>query len=331
MKKVHEHIELNLLEGDVGIEIEAEGLNLQFVDSDLWRTEDDGSLRGAYPTERAEFVLRSPIPAGNVEDAITTLSELQHGAKFNFSFRCSVHVHVNIGGLTYQEFLAYLYLCMLLEEPLMNLCGEERKANRFCLRIVDAEGYLQYLMHLFTNGPKSILDIREDNVRYSAINIGSVKKYGSLEFRGMHGTLDVPLITAWTQTLYRLREVARKYGDPIAVHDAFVKTDTLKFATACLGKNAALFNVKDSIRDMDRSYSLLLDLPYAYKAWEEQEKPKKEEQEKLNKEQGVFGKDIKGHYVRYPIPDNLKAMPIDFADGGWIIRPEIIVPDNLEF
>jgi hypothetical protein len=275
LKKLHEHIGRPLLTGDVGIEIEAEGVGFQVIDSDIWRTEDDGSLRGIYPSGRAEFVMQKPIPIEGVADAITLLAEYQHHAEFNFSFRCSVHVHVNVGGLTYPEFLAYLYLCILLEEPLMNLCGDTRKANRFCLRIADAEGYVRHLTQLFTSGPRSLMEIREDAVRYSAINIGSVRKYGSLEFRGMKGTLDVPTITAWTQTLFRLREVARKFGNPVAVHDAFVKTDTLQFAKHCMGVNTPLFSVENSLRDIDRSYSLSIDLPHLYdqRGIEEEEVP----------------------------------------------------------
>jgi hypothetical protein len=267
MKKLHEHIRRDLSNGDVGIEVEAEGMGLELVDSNLWRTEDDGSLRGMYPSERAEFVLREPVDIRMVPDALNVLKELQHYARFNFSFRCSVHVHINVGDLTYDEFLAYLYLCLLLEEPLMNLCGEARKANRFCLRIADAEGYLLYINHIFARGPSTLQEIREEHVRYSAINIGSVKKYGSLEFRGMHGTLDVELLTAWTQTLYRLREVARKMGSPVAVHNAFIQEDTGVFTKRCLGQNAHLFDIDKSIRDVDRSYSLLIDLPHAYQNW----------------------------------------------------------------
>lgn len=272
MKKLHELLKVRPSAGDVGIEVEVEGANLNPIDSDIWKTEDDGSLRGIFPHGRSEYVLKKPIGIKTVEQAITALAEHQKDAKLNFSFRCSVHVHVNVGDLTFEEFLAYLYLVILLESPLMTLCGEERIGNRFCLRVPDAEGYIEHLKAVFGRGPEYLRAFNAGQVRYSAINIASVAKYGSLEFRGMKGTLDTEVLIPWCQTLFRLREVAKKFGDPIAVHDEFVKTQNMAFAKKHLGKNHVLFDLENSVKDIDRSFSLALELPHAFKEYEAQPK-----------------------------------------------------------
>ncbi len=284
MKKIWELLKLKQVEGSVGIEIETEGRNLVPIDTALWRTEDDGSLRGHFPDQRAEYVLRKPININKVEDALDELINEQKDAKLNFSFRCSVHVHINVSNLTYHQFLAFLYLTILLEEPLMNMCGEERKANRFCLRIADAEAYIPYLSGLFTHGPEFFKRFDASNVRYSAINIASVKKYGSLEFRGMRGTMDKEVIVPWVQTLYRLREYAKKLGDPLAVQEMYTKLSNYEFAKRCLGVNHKHFHAEQCEDGMNRSYSLSIDLPYAYKAYEEKpEEPKVEKKVDINK------------------------------------------------
>lgn len=289
MKKLHELLKQRPSGGDIGIEIETEGENLVPINTDLWRTEDDGSLRGNYPNERAEFVLKRPVKISQVGNSVRILREHQQNATINFSFRCSVHIHVNVGDLTLPEFLAYLYLCFLVEEPLMNLCGEARKGNRFCLRMSDAEGYLDYLNSWFAGGLHPILDTPEDRVRYSAINIGSVKKYGSLEFRGMHGTMDEKTIEALAQTLFRMKLFAKKLGDPIAVHDAFVKVSNEVFAKKAFGKHSELFGVQGDLSGMSRSYSLTLELPYSYRRLE----IKLKEEEKVIEQKEVNAIDLR--------------------------------------
>lgn len=264
MKKLHELLKLRPSVGDVGIEVEVEGKNLNPIDSDFWKTEDDGSLRGLFPNERSEYVLKKPVKIRSVQGALEELIEHQKDAKLNFSFRCSVHVHINVGGLTHEQFLAYLYLVILLEAPLMTLCGEGRIGNRFCLRVLDAEGYVDDLRNAFRDGPLALARVAPAAVRYSAINIASVAKYGSLEFRGMRGTLDMDTLVPWCQTLYRLREMAKKFGDPINVHDAFIKAGNSAFAKKCLGANSGLYDIAGSAHNMDKSFSLALELPHAF-------------------------------------------------------------------
>lgn len=268
MKKLHELLKLPLSAGDIGLEIETEGENLQPIMDDVWCTEDDGSLRGRFPSQRSEYVLRKPVKIRLLDKTLKHLKNFQEEAEIKFSFRCSSHVHINVGDMTHPEFLAYLYLVVLLESPLMSLCGEERKGNRFCLRVTDAEGYMNSLRSLFSNGPSAIRLIHASSVRYSAINIAATAKYGSLEFRGMRGTMDEDILIPWCQTLFRLREVARKFGDPIAVHDDFVNMSNIAFAKKHLGKNAHLFDLENTAKDIDKSFSLAIELPYAYKEYE---------------------------------------------------------------
>lgn len=272
MKKIHEHLNQRPSVGDVGIEIETEGKGLNVVNNELWRTEEDGSLRGVYPEECAEYVLKAPIKIGDVEKALYYLNEAQKDAKVDFSFRCSTHVHINVQKLTYPQLAAFLYMTLLLEAPLASYCGEERIGNRFCLRISDAEGYVPILRGLFKNGPDGMYGIREGNLRYSFINVGSLPKYGSIEFRGMRGTMDPTILIPWCQTLYRLREAAKKLGDPIAVHDMYINMGNKEFATKFLGKNAGCYNLDKMAASMDHSFSLTIELPHAYREWEENEK-----------------------------------------------------------
>lgn len=279
MKKLHELLALDVCEGDLGVEIECEGHNLQAIMSDTWVTERDGSLRGDYPNGAAEFVMRKPVTQKKLLGSLRELIKHQQSgkAKFNFSFRTSVHVHVNVQTLTEDEMLAFLYSCMLLEDPLMNFCGESRKGNRFCLRLKDAEGYDKTLHTLFQKGYKVIRALNGDNIRYSAINIDALRKYGSIEFRGMRGNMDVEILVPWCETLLAIRNNSKKLGSPVEVYNKYISQSNTEFAKDMMGVYYEKFQYPDMEKDMNRSFSLTINLPHVFKARDK----KKEEEDDL--------------------------------------------------
>jgi hypothetical protein len=265
MKKVREYLNKKSLKGDVGIEIECEGKGFVQVDTEVWRSEDDGSLRGRYPDSRVEYVLNKPIPITTVRAAVLELNELIKDAKPNFSFRTSVHVHVNVLELTEEQLFSFIYTYLLLEEPLFYYCGNTRKCNRFCLRLQDTDSLAQYLYEIFSKGIEKAFLYNENHVRYGAINIAALKKYGSLEFRGMRGTLDVETLDIWTNALISIRNSACNHKNCLTIHDEFVKKGPEGFLDYVLGNLSENFKYKSLVKDMQRSYSLSIDLPYTFK------------------------------------------------------------------
>ena len=265
MKKLHELLKLPLSKGVFGVEIECEGRNLNPIDTETWRTERDGSLRGDFPSCSSEYVMRQPVTAIRLDKAIDELIAHQKNAKFSFSFRTSVHVHINVQEYTEDQLLAFIYACLILEEPLMNFCGETRKGNRFCLRMKDAEGYDRTLNALFQHGWTAIRDLNGDAIRYSAINIHALRKYGSVEFRGMRGNMDRAVLIPWCHTLLSIRNVATKLGSPVAVYNEFIKKGNEEFAKSMMGKHFDLFNYPELDRDIASSFSLNIQLPYMFK------------------------------------------------------------------
>jgi hypothetical protein len=219
MKKLYEILGQALKKGDVGIEIEVEGQHLPDNVDPRWNATVDGSLRG----ENREYVLRKPLSVADARDALECLAQNMKDAKAKlaFSFRTSVHVHVNCQDLTYAQYLNFLYTYFLLEEPLMTFCGKERKGNRFCLRLQDAEGMLETYQKMFTQWEEGFFHIPANQVRYSAMNIEATAKYGSLEFRGMRGNMDVDMITTWVNALIYLREFAKSVDNPAKVYELY--------------------------------------------------------------------------------------------------------------
>ena len=305
MKKLHELLGLPLSNGVFGVEIECEGHNLNPIETETWITERDGSLRGAYPKCSSEYVMRRPVTGTRLGGAIDELINHQKNAEFKFSFRTSVHVHINVQKYTIDELLAFIYACLILEEPLMNFCGETRKGNRFCLRVRDAEGYDHTLNSIFQYGWRAIRDLDGDAIRYSAINIHALRKYGSVEFRGMRGNMDRDILIPWCHTLWSIRNVATKLGSPIAVYNEFIKKGNEEFAKDMMGKHFNKFNYPELNRDMANSFSLNIQLPHMFKDKEEEKVPTWEE--------------LRG---AVPAGARVKVNPIRFAE----INPAAIPP-----
>lgn len=266
MKKLYELLKVNKTNGDVGIEIECEGDGLKAIEDYGWTSVADGSLRGTFPKQSCEWVLEKPVLMQDVKSYLQHLLDYQSKAKFKFSFRTSVHVHINVQQLTINQIVNMMYTYLLCETALMNKCGESRIGNRFCLRLEDAEGLSFQLASLIRNSEnRFVFDNPGDSVRYAAMNISAIWKYGSLEFRGMEGNLDVDRITNWAQTLINIRTFACQFKNIQDVHDFFVKSSPKEFFNAAIGDRAIDYVYDGLEYDMRRNFSYTIDLPYAYK------------------------------------------------------------------
>ena len=319
MRKLYELLgRAEPVKGTFGIEIEAEGKGMKAVNNEFWMSEDDGSLRGRFPDTRIEWVLNKPITLDKVVPALKGLAEAQKGAKLNFSFRTSVHVHVNMHELTHPQVLNVIYTYLLLEEPLLTYCGEARKGNRFCLRLQDAEGLMDDLRKVFFGGEGALFNIAPNGIRYASINLEALKKYGSMEFRGMRGTLDVNIISTWVEILNKIREYAMNVEDVEAIHQEFRDLGANAFVKKVMGKYTKVLG-DDFEHDLNLAYSLSLDLPYTYKRYKEM--PKVEWKPKAIKMPAALrfaaavpaipARPIDPDLLNYPLPEVVAGMTFD--------------------
>lgn len=223
--------------GDVGVEIEVEGRNLYKDMLQDWRVEHDGSLRGQ---DNAEYVLRKPLPPKELREAIKDLKKTfdKAGSKVDLSRRTSTHVHINCTNLKMIELMNYVTLLLIFEEFLVDWCGGDRNGNLFCLQSKDAEGLIEVL-RIFVQEPNK--QHFQDNIRYSAINLAALNKYGSLEMRSLRGTIDEDEIMLWVDTLLHLRERAAMYSNPIEIVQSTSLDGIEKFVKDNLGTKAKVF------------------------------------------------------------------------------------------
>lgn len=275
MKKLIDYLKKAKVEGELGIEIELEGRALPMdIPGGVWKVVADYSLRNG-----AEYVLRKPIAIKAVSDALDLLTATLRidGSKIDYSFRTSVHVHLNVQQYTYVQLLNLIYTYLLIEEPMMEYCGEVRKSNRFCLRLRDAEYFADILLSLFQDGPEALERIPANKVRYAALNLESLAKFGSVEFRGMRGTCDKDIILNWCTAISELGVFAKSVKDPKQIYEIYSEGSPESFFRRVITSNPDKFLTKDFTNDFQQSFSLSLDLPFMYKEYEEE--PEKEDQE----------------------------------------------------
>lgn len=206
---IRDFCSVNKQTGEVGIEIEVEGDDLPYSVNG-WRKEEDGSLRG----ESGEFVLEDPCPRGHVHARLSDVYNAYEECETYIkpSTRQSVHVHINIQDMTITQVYTFILTFIIFEELMVDYCGEGRTGNLFCLRAKDAGYFLHTLAD--SASARRFTRLATDTLRYSAVNVASLFKYGSLEFRSMRGGTDQATLELWIKMLLAIKDYAMLKGDP---------------------------------------------------------------------------------------------------------------------
>jgi hypothetical protein len=237
-KKVYEVFGHSIKEGDLGIEVEVESnqkLPTQIPDS-YWKVLNDGSLRG----EAKEYVFSKPL-AKEVAFAEVRNLYLYLDGKVNDSMRAGVHVHVNCQRLTIKQLFTVMAAYYCLENLLTEDAGEERQGNLFCLRLSDADyvntGIMGCLTHRDFLADGGIFS--NENLRYGAMNLVSVSKFGSLEFRALRTPQTADKIIEWADLFLTLKEnTVKEFSSPVELLNSMSANGGAEVVRKLLGAHA---------------------------------------------------------------------------------------------
>jgi hypothetical protein len=228
---------LKPVEGDLGIEIEVEAFDkLPREVNEYWDVLTDGSLRG----EAKEYVFKKPLSKPVTFKQVKILYELlQNNVKD--SMRAGVHVHINCQKLTLTQLFTFMAAYYCLEDLITEEAGEERQGNLFCLRMSDADyintGILGCLMQRSITADSGIF--HNENLRYSAMNLVSLSKFGSLEFRALRTPTTAEKVIDWVDMLFTLKENSvANFANPIELLSAMSANGAAETAKKLLGKYA---------------------------------------------------------------------------------------------
>ena len=201
-----------------GIEIEVEGAYLPHPEPNTWNRVGDGSLRG----NAAEYVLEQPSYQTVVKKQLEYLINLflENGKGIDPSDRCGIHVHTNVQNLKLSHLYNMLILYFIAEDLLIEKVSPERKGNLFCLSGQDAEGLIDFITLTAGNGRIGILEAPTNDLKYSALNIVTLHKFGTLEWRAMSTPKNVkdwikvmPVISFFSG----IKAAARKFEHPVQI------------------------------------------------------------------------------------------------------------------
>lgn len=191
--------------GDLGIEIEVETagpFNVQMEEIPNWDLHPEGSIKG-YGTE---FVIRTPCKRKHLEDNLDLVYKCLRKPDVDIipSQNTSVHVHVNVQKLSLESTVRFALYYILLEPIICRMLDEHRIGNVFCLQS-EYTDYSSYLRRLCLGKAPN-----QGECKYGSLNLGVVKKFGTLEFRALQFPCTQEEITDWVDILLSIRNTAEK-------------------------------------------------------------------------------------------------------------------------
>ena len=218
--------------GEIGIEIEIESLTPIVHDKiKNWSRKEDHSLRGFS----AEYVTSSPVSFANVEQHLLTLKTAleENNIIIEDSFRAGIHIHTNILDFYPAQIGNFCALYYVLEDVLIKYCGFSREGNLFCLTLSSAEDPLNKLIDFLQSNNLNVLN--RDNIRYAALNLSSIPRHGSLEFRALKTTKDWNKILNWVKIIQKLKEYSLTIPTPVEISYQISSIGPEHFAKQVLG------------------------------------------------------------------------------------------------
>jgi hypothetical protein len=194
--------------GDVGIEIEVEGINLPTRPFDIWAVKRDGSLRG----EGYEYITKGSVKLDNLYKGIKNLNDRFDKTKavVNAAHRASVHIHVNAQSRTIYDVFGVLFAWSMAERVWMRLCGKTRESNLFCLPSSQSGHQIQFAKEMLSCVTHESWHNFPLKGKYDALNTDPIMNLGSVEFRTFPSSINPDDICRWAGWCTRLVEYGSK-------------------------------------------------------------------------------------------------------------------------
>lgn len=215
-----------------GIEVEVEGGPWPDAPTN-WDAKGDGSL----DETGVEFVTRQAfgpdkfgLMLGRLDDAFNDA-----GTELDCGIGCSVHVHMNVQDLTPAQILSIMAAYYIVEDLMVEYAGPNRAGNLFCLRASDAEEPIWAVVNAVNNNefPSAL---HNDDLKYSALNVASLRRFGTLEFRSYGALSETPMeVLPWLNMVHRLREFALGFQTPQQVVSEFSMIGPSEFLKSVFG------------------------------------------------------------------------------------------------
>jgi hypothetical protein len=239
-----------------GIEIEVESKEALAKpwSSQYSSLKGDGSLRNVGMELVSTPLVYKDLPAF-YEDYQILLSKI--GDNFVPTKRTSVHVHMDVSQMSLIQMWNLMSVYYLVEKPLVSTAGEGRSGNLFAQTLDENLGLVKVLSSFL----KRDVPVKfRENERYFAMNMASLGRFGTLEFRSHCGTKDTKDIHDWVTTIREIRDFSLTFKTPSDVMKEFSENTNEAFIQKNLPSLYKRGPSEKSIVQMDYSYELVSDI-----------------------------------------------------------------------
>ena len=209
-----------------------------------------------------------------------------------FSYRTSLHVHVNVRDLTWIQLVNLWTLYTVFEAVLMDMGGEERVGNVHCLSTADCVATVDRLRRCFDD-EVSADDVQRGRVfdftrrvqaltqrerRYASFNFAALPTFGTIEYRSHRGTMDPKVVMAWVETLNAMKVAARDKApdNPQELIASISQLGLQTVAADIFGDDHFVTqNVQRFERECWEGIRLAQDVAFVRRDWDKSKKPAK--------------------------------------------------------
>lgn len=221
-------------------EIHDQRIGLLNFGNKLWYVGTDGSLRNNGVEFISKKIFGKDIRIA-INDLLQFLNTYYVGVNFPdqkstyISDRTSIHIHVDIRDFSFDEFLHFICNYLVFEDFLFQFAEPQRKHNNYCIPWKVAPFTYKNLCAVFALKNKKdreqlFLGQLTKFYKYSALNLLSLAKFGTVEFRHYPGTLDLNRILDWINILLSLKANSYNKG-PNLFPETFSQVSATTYAT----------------------------------------------------------------------------------------------------
>lgn len=228
----------------VGLEVELEAFQGTEAARSLtyWNLTHDGSLREGG----VEFVLKQPLTGYDLESSITELyDKVINVCSYDSNQRTSVHVHIDVRDISVEHLRRIVFVYSMFERFIYDLVSPEREHSFYCTPLFNSVLHRKIVARALDNYNFNRCP------KYSGINLRTIQKYGSLEFRMHHGMTKQTNLKQWIRLLLKLRTGTLMYED-VPMEDIlrmYSENSAEHVLRAVLGEDLYVQTVKDGYND----------------------------------------------------------------------------------
>jgi hypothetical protein len=196
----------------MGVELEYEHATQareRLEGSYFWTPHEDGSLRnGGW-----EFLLNRPRAGAELAGAIAEFFEKTKGAGLAVNGRTSCHLHLNMTEpeTTREDLQGTVLVYNALEDLLWAQTHKQRRWSGYCMPLLEAQPQLvAALMRPPTNNNLTrAYNLPNTTSRYSALNLGSLVRHGSIEFRHFSNPVSADQLNEWINLTHLIKQAGK--------------------------------------------------------------------------------------------------------------------------